>query len=89
MSYEILLHPKAAVFLNKLDKKLKKRIKTTLAELEDSPKTKGRQLQDSRFIRLRIDDYRAIYTVNKEEQKVITLFIGYRKDVNDDFSRLF
>ena len=89
MSYKVLLHPKAAEFLKKADEKLKKRITKALTELEDSPRAKGQQLQDSRFLRLRIGDYRVIYTVNEEEQKVIILFIGHRKDVYDDFSRLF
>jgi len=89
LRYKILLHPKAAEFLDKADEKIKKRITEALAELRDSPKTKGQQLQDSRFLRLRIGDYRAIYTVNESEKRVIILFIGYRRDVYDDFSRIF
>lgn len=89
MSYKILLHPKAVEFLDKADEKIKKRITEALAELEVSSKTKGKQLQDSRFLRLRISDYQAIYTLNENEKKVIILFIGHRRDVYYDFSRIF
>ncbi|RLI21514.1 hypothetical protein DRO47_03685 [Candidatus Bathyarchaeota archaeon] len=33
-------------------------------------------------------DYRAIYTVDREELTVIVLFIGHRREVYDDFTRL-
>ncbi len=89
MIYKILLHPKAAEFLSKTDVKIKERIIAALAELESSPKTKGQQLRDSRFFRLRTGDYRAIYTVDEGEKKVIILFIGHRREVYDDFSRIF
>jgi len=89
LSYKILLHPKAVEFLDKADEKIKKRITEALAELEVSSKTKGKQLQDSRFLRLRISDYQAIYTLNENEKKVIILFIGHRRDVYYDFSRIF
>ena len=37
MSFKVLLHPKAARFLEKLDTSLKERIRQSLRELEDSP----------------------------------------------------
>ncbi|MCD6467139.1 MAG: type II toxin-antitoxin system RelE/ParE family toxin, partial [Methanomicrobia archaeon] len=40
------------------------------------------------FWKLRIEDYRAIYEIKVKEKKVIILFIGHRKTVYDDFSRL-
>ncbi|MFB6088786.1 MAG: type II toxin-antitoxin system RelE/ParE family toxin, partial [Candidatus Aenigmatarchaeota archaeon] len=42
----------------------------------------------SKFYRLRIGDYRAIYEVDKKKEKVVVLFIGHRKNVYDDFSKL-
>ena len=89
MSYKILLHPKAAKFLKKLNEKTRERTIAALTELESSPKTKGQQLRDQRFYRLRIGDYRTIYTVDEVEKSVIILFIGHRRDVYDDFSRIF
>jgi len=88
LSYRVLLHPKAAGFLKKAKVDLRNRIKDALKELENSPETRGQRLQHSRFLRLRIGDYRAIYMVNTEKHEVIVLYIGHRKEVYDDFSRL-
>ena len=66
MRYNVLLHPKAADFLRKTDAKLRERIKRTLRELEESPERRGVRLSHSPFYRLRIGDYRAIYTINSE-----------------------
>jgi mRNA interferase RelE/StbE len=87
VSFKVLLHPKAARFLEKLDASFKDRIIQNLKELEDFPE-KGEHLMHSPFWRLRIGDYRAIYEIDNEESRVIVLFIGHRKDVYDDFSRL-
>ena len=89
MRYKVLLHPKAADFLKKTDAKLRERIKGMLRDLEESPERRGVRLSHSPFYRLRIGDYRAIYTINSEERKVIVLFIGHREEIYDDFSRLF
>jgi len=88
LSYRVLLHPKAADFLKKAKTGLRNRIRDALKELESSPETKGERLQHSRFLRLRIGDYRAIYMVSTEKHEVIVLYIGHRKEVYDDFSRL-
>jgi len=88
MNYSILLHPKANIFLDKLDQEIKKRIRRKLEELQESPE-RGNHLKYSVFWSLRVGDYRIIYEIDKKEQKVIILFIGHRKDVYDDFSKLF
>jgi len=88
LSYRVLLHPKAAKFLRGADAPLRDRIRTRLRELESSPRERGKRLRSSPFLRLRIGDYRAIYTINEEEASVVVLFIGHRRDVYDDFSKL-
>ena len=88
MSYKVLLHPKAVQFLNKCDAHLRVRIKNRLKTLSSKPETKGEWLRHSLFWRLRIGDYRAIYTIDKEQRKVIILFIGHRSHVYDDFTKL-
>ena len=87
MSYEVLLHPKANRFLENADKSLEKRIRKKLETLSTGPE-KGKKLKHSDFWRLRIGDYRAIYEIKSSKEKVVVLFIGHRKDVYDDFSRL-
>ncbi|RZN70923.1 MAG: type II toxin-antitoxin system mRNA interferase toxin, RelE/StbE family, partial [Candidatus Methanolliviera hydrocarbonicum] len=46
----------------------------------------GECLKHSIYWRLRIGKYRAIYKI--ENSKIIVLFIGHRKNVYDDFSKL-
>jgi mRNA-degrading endonuclease RelE of RelBE toxin-antitoxin system len=36
-----------------------------------------------------VGDYRAVYEIWVEKRRVVVLFIGHRKNVYDDFSRLF
>ncbi|HIE19127.1 TPA: type II toxin-antitoxin system RelE/ParE family toxin [Candidatus Bathyarchaeota archaeon] len=88
MNYRGFLHPEAAEFLRKLSYPLRKKIKDRLRELGESPGEKGQRLKHSLLYRLRIGDYRAIYEIRVEEGKVIVLFIGHRRTVYDDFSRL-
>ena len=88
MTYQVLLHPKAAKFLSGLREPLRTRIKDALRELEDSPEAKGERLSPSAFLRIRVGDYRAIYEIDRKEKRVIVLHIGHGSRVYDDFSRL-
>jgi len=88
VSYRVLLHPRAARFLEKADASVRDQVKQSLRELENSPERKGERLKHSQFWRTRVGDYRAIYEINDEKETVIILFIGHRRDVYDEFSRL-
>ncbi|MCW4035984.1 MAG: type II toxin-antitoxin system RelE/ParE family toxin [Candidatus Bathyarchaeota archaeon] len=89
MTFTILLHPKAARELNKIKEPMRSRIKGRLAELRDDPEEMGKQLRYTDFWSLRIGDYRAIYDIKREREQVIVLFVGHRRNVYDDFSRIF
>ncbi len=88
MAYQVLLHPKANNFLENADADLQGRIRNKLRTLNNEPES-GKRLKYSDFWRLRIGDYRAIYEIDRDNDKVIVLYIGHRKEVYDDFSRLF
>lgn len=88
MSFKIFFHPKAKQFILKLDTHAKERIKNKIKELKQFPEQRGKHLKYSNFWGLRIGDYRVIYEIHKQECKVIVLFIGHRKNVYDDFSKL-
>jgi len=88
VSYRVLLHPKAARFLEKADASVRDQVKQSLQDLENSPERKGERLKHSQFWRIRVGDYRAIYEIDEEKRTVIILFIGHRRDVYDEFSRL-
>jgi len=85
MPNRVFLHPKANDFLKKLPKTEGERIKKKLRELEEDAE-RGKPLKHSNFWSLRIGDYRAIYEI--KGKKVVVLFMGHRKDVYDDFSKL-
>jgi len=88
LSFGVFLHPKAARFLKKADPSLRRKIGEDLAESVDSTEEKGERLIHSLFWRLRVGDYRVIYEIDREHSRVIVLFIGHRRDVYDEFSRL-
>lgn len=87
--FEVLLHPLAAQFLEKIDSEISKQIKKKLKELQEYPEQRGKHLRYTQFWSLRIGDYRAIYEIKNKDNKVIILFIGHRDDVYDDFSKLY
>jgi mRNA interferase RelE/StbE len=87
LSFPVFLHPKAERSLRGLPDSIRKRILEALKELEDSPE-KGDQLKPSQFWRVRVGDYRAIYEIDRTQNKVVVLYVGHRKRVYDDFSRL-
>jgi mRNA interferase RelE/StbE len=87
--FRVLLHPRAAEFLGKAETTLEERVKIKIKLLAEHPETAGTRLKYSGgFRRLRIGDYRAIYEIDQRGKKVIILFIGHRRDVYDDFSKL-
>ena len=87
MSFTVLLHPKAARSLMKLQPSVRNRIVEAMKELAESPE-KGDPLKPSKFWRLRVGDYRVIYEIDRQSGRVIVLYVGHRKNVYDDFSRL-
>jgi mRNA-degrading endonuclease RelE of RelBE toxin-antitoxin system len=88
LTFQVLLHGSAARDLKKLDETNKLKMKKALNELAEDPFKVGKQLHPSHFWSIRSDDYRAIYEINKEQNQVIVLFVGHRKKVYDDFSKL-
>ncbi|ADI74094.1 addiction module toxin, RelE/StbE family [Methanohalobium evestigatum Z-7303] len=75
MTYDIKLHPGVAKYLKSLDSNTKARIKESIETLSDKPypenprtdikKLKGTKGRKS-FYRLRVGNYRVIYTIEDE-----------------------
>jgi mRNA interferase RelE/StbE len=86
--FKVFLHPKAAKALKKIDAQNKMRIKAALKELAGSPEKAGKQLKLSDFYSLRIGDYRAIYEIDRGKNQVVVLFVGHRRNVYDDFTKM-
>ena len=87
MTYSVLFRPKAAKSLRKLQRSIGARILESLNELERSPEI-GEQLKPSQFWKIRVGDYRVIYEIDRASNRVIILFVGHRKNIYDEFSRL-
>lgn len=88
MTHDVLLVPKAAKALEKLKHTTRRRIIEALQQLRERPDL-GKPLHPSYFWSLRIGDYRAIYEIDSENKRIIGSFIGHKKNVYDNFSKLF
>ena len=88
MVFEVLLDPKAAKALKKLDDNNRARMRKALGEVAVDPWKAGKPLHPSNFWGVRSGDYRAIYEIDADQNQVIVIFIGHRKNVYDDFSKM-
>jgi mRNA-degrading endonuclease RelE of RelBE toxin-antitoxin system len=86
--FRVLLHPNAARALRKLDATNRARMRKALGELTVDPWKAGKPLHPSDFWGVRAGDYRAIYEIDVDQNQVTVLFIGHRKKVYDDFSKM-
>jgi mRNA interferase RelE/StbE len=89
VSFAVLLHPEAVKELEIIEGAIKARIVERLRDLKDNPERVGKILRYSNFWSLRVGDYSAIYEIDRTKKRIITLFIGHRKKVYNDFSKLF
>jgi len=88
VTFTILLHPKAAKALKKIEKQTRSKITEKLRDLKNHPERTGKRLKHSDFWSLRAGDYCAIYEINIDKNQVIILYIGHRKKVYDDVSKI-
>jgi len=88
LAFKVLLHPSAAKALKKLPETEKTRMKLALEEVSVDPYEAGKPLHPSDYWSTRRGDYRAIYTINRDQNQVIVLFVGHRKKVYDNFTKL-
>ena len=89
MTFSVLLHPKAADELNNIKEPVRQRIRERLKELRIDPEASGKRLRYTDFWSTRIGDYRAIYEIKRDRDQVVVLYIGHRRNVYDDFSRIY
>ncbi|MGC9307661.1 MAG: type II toxin-antitoxin system RelE family toxin [Thermoplasmatota archaeon] len=87
MRYRVFLHPRAKEYLDALDDAVRERMKKKAEELAKHPE-RGKPLKHSSFWSLRVGDHCVIYEIQRETTRIVILFMGHRKDVYDDFSKL-
>ena len=83
-AYRIELRPAAARALRKLDPQVRRRVQGAIAMLAQDPRPPGaRALQGRPGHRVRVGDYRIIYTVEDDVLLVVVVRLGHRRDVYD------
>ncbi len=82
MTYRIELRPAAVRALKHIDHKDRDRIRGAIALLGEDPRPPGAQaLQGRPGLRVRVGNYRIIYTIQDEVLLVVVVTLGHRSDV--------
>jgi mRNA interferase RelE/StbE len=81
-AFRIELRPAAARALRKLDPPAQRRVRGAIALLAQDPRPPGaRALQGRPGLRVRVGDYRIVYTVQDDVLLVVVVRLGHRRDV--------
>jgi mRNA interferase RelE/StbE len=82
MTYRIELRPAAACALRKLEKEESKRIRGAIALLAHDPRPPGaKSLHDRPGYRVRVGNYRILYTIRDEVLLVVVVSLGHRSNI--------
>ncbi len=82
--YRIELRPAAVRALRKLDPPIRQRLQGAIALLAQDPRPPAaRSLHGRPGLRVRVGDYRIIYTVVDDVLLVVVVTLGHRRDVYD------
>ncbi len=82
--YRIELRPAAVRALSKLDPQVRRRVQGAISLLADDPRPPGaRSLRGRPGLRVRVGDYRIIYTVVDDKLLIVIVTLGHRRDVYD------
>ena len=82
MNYTIFIKPSAKKELLSLEKEVIRRIDRIILKLKDNPRFPGViKLKGWNLYRIRVGDYRIIYTIDDENRIVEIIAIGHRRDI--------
>jgi mRNA interferase RelE/StbE len=82
MAYQVILKRSVEKELDALQANIRNRISKRLLALEENPRPSGiKRLQGEESYRLRIGDYRILYTIDDKVQKVFVVAVGHRREV--------
>lgn len=82
--YRIELRPAAVRALKKLDPQASRRVQGAIALLAHDPRPPAaRKLRGRDALRVRVGDYRVIYTIQDDVLLVVVVTLGHRRDVYD------
>jgi len=81
-TYRIELRPAAAKALRRVDPQDRARIQGAIALLGEDPRPPGaKTLQGRDGLRVRVGNYRIVYTVHDDVLLVVVVTLGHRRDV--------
>lgn len=81
--YELRFRPAAAKVLRRLPHEAAKRIKTAVEDLQNDPRPHGVTTLQGQpgLLRIRVGDYRVVYSVDDGRLPVRVLHLGHRREV--------
>lgn len=80
--YKVYITPSVERKLRKLSRKIHDRIIKQILLLKENPRPIGiKKLTDQEGYRIRIGDFRVLYTINDKESIVEVFKVGDRKDI--------
>jgi mRNA interferase RelE/StbE len=83
-NYTAVLSKKAQKQLDKLSDNIAKPILEVISALEENPRPQGyKKLQGRKGYRVRVGNYRIIYTIFDHELIIDIIALGHRKDIYD------
>ena len=86
--YRIEVRPAAVRALGKLDRDVQPRVRAAIALLAEDPRPPAsRPLRGRLGYRVRLGDYRVIYTVADEVLLIVVVTLGHRRDVYDQVAK--
>ena len=81
-AYRIELRPAAARALRRLDLQMRPRIRGAIALLAQDPRPPGaRPLRGRPGLRIRVGDYRILYTIHDDVLLIVVVTLGHRREV--------
>ena len=82
MSYCVDIHSPAKKSLSRLPENVQTRIARSMLALADNPRPQGvTKLSGREAWRIRVGDYRVIYTIDDPRQEVVIYAIGHRREI--------
>ena len=82
MTYQVIIKHSAEKELDALQANIHDRIVKRLLSLEENPRPTGsKKLQGQESYRLRVGDYRVLYTIDDKTRQVVVLSVGHRREV--------
>lgn len=80
--YRIELRPAAIKALRKIDPQDQRRIQGVIALLGENPRPPGaKALQGRDGLRVRVGNYRIIYSIHDDVLLIVVVTVGHRRDV--------